>query len=152
MADSPLKQQLNDAIKDAMRAREKTRLGTLRLAAAEIKRVEVDERIDPDDARILAILEKMIKQRRDSIRQFSDAGRQELADIEQAEIDILQTFMPAALTEEEIDGLIREAIDASGATGMQDMGKVIGIVRPQVAGRADMGAVSARVKQLLNEG
>lgn len=149
MADSPLKLQLADAVKDAMRARDKPRLSTLRLAMSDIKKVEVDERIEPDDARVLAILEKMIKQRRDSIRQYREAGRNELAEAEQYEIDILQEFMPAALTEEEIDGLIRQAIADTGASGIRDMGQVIGQVRPQVAGRADMGAVSARVKALL---
>ncbi|MGM0632057.1 MAG: GatB/YqeY domain-containing protein [Pseudomonadota bacterium] len=152
MADSPLKQQLSDAVKDAMRARDKTRLGTLRLVMSDIKKVEVDERIEPDDARVLAILEKMIKQRRDSIQQYRDAGRDELADVEQAEIEILQEFMPAALDDAEIDALITQAIADTGAEGMKDMGRVIGQVRPQVAGRADMGAVSARVKALLNAG
>jgi uncharacterized protein YqeY len=149
MAESPLKLQLSDAVKDAMRARDKSRLSTLRLAMSDIKRVEVDERIEPDDARVLAILEKMIKQRRDSIRQYREAGRNELAEAEQYEIGILQEFMPAALSEEEIDALIRQAITDTGAAGIRDMGQVIGQVRPQAAGRADMGAVSARVKALL---
>ncbi|MEX1196716.1 MAG: GatB/YqeY domain-containing protein [Pseudohongiellaceae bacterium] len=149
MADSPLKLQLSDAVKDAMRARDKARLSTLRLVMSDIKKVEVDERIEPDDARVLAILEKMIKQRRESIRQYREADRNELADAEQSEIDILQEFMPAALGEEEIDALIRQAISDTGAAGIPDMGKVIGQVRPKVAGRADMSAVSARVKALL---
>ena len=150
MADCALKQQLSEAVKDAMRARDKARLGTLRLVMSDIKKVEVDERIEPEDARVLAILEKMIKQRRDSIQQYRDAGRDELADAEQSEIDILQEFMPAALDDAEIDALISQAIADTGAEGMKDMGRVIGAVRPQVAGRADMGAVSARVKALLN--
>lgn len=150
MADSPLKQQLTEAMKDAMRAKDKARLGTIRMALAEIKRVEVDERIDPDDARVLAIIEKMIKQRRDAAGQFRDAGRQELADTEEAEITVLETFMPAPLTEAEISAIINNAVAETGASGMPDMGKVMNLVRPQVAGRADMGAISQQVKQRLS--
>lgn len=150
MADSPLKQQLTEAMKDAMRAKDKARLGTIRMALAEIKRVEVDERIDPDDARVLGIIEKMIKQRRDAAKQFHDAGRQELADVENAEITILESFMPAPLSEAEIIAIIDQAMTDTGASGMQDMGKVMNIVRPQVAGRADMGAISQQVKQRLS--
>lgn len=152
MADSPLKQQITAAMKDAMRAKDKVRLGTIRMALADIKRVEVDERIEPDDARVLAILEKMLKQRRDSIQQYRDAGREELAAIEEAEIAILQDFMPAALDEAEINAIIDQAIADTGASGMPDMGKVIGAVRPQVAGRADMGKVSQQVKARLTAG
>ena len=149
MADSPLKQEISSAMKDAMRAKDKARLGTIRMALSEIKRIEVDERIEPDDARVLSILEKMIKQRRDSIRQFRDADREELAAIEEAEIEILQEFMPAALEASEIEAIIDRAIADTGASGMGDMGKVIGKVRPQVAGRADMGQVSQLVKARL---
>lgn len=149
MAESTLKRQLTDAMKDAMRLKDKQRLGTVRLALAEIKRVEVDERIDPDDARVLAILDKMIKQRRESIRQYEAASRADLAAVEQAEIDVLQTFMPAALSDDEIDTIISQALADTGATGIQDMGKVMAAVKPQVAGRADMAAVSQIIKARL---
>ena len=144
-----LKQQLTDAMKDAMRAKEKERLGAIRLIQVEIKRIEVDERCDVDDERVLVILDKMVKQRRDSIKQFEDAGRQELADKEQAEIDVIQEFLPAALTEEEINSLITQAITQTGAESMRDMGKVMGILKPQIQGRADAGAVSGLVKKAL---
>ncbi len=149
MADSPLKQQLTEAMKDAMRARNKERLGTLRMALSEVKRVEVDERIDPDDTRITAILEKMIKQRRESVRQYEAGGRQDLVDQESREIGVLQEFMPEALDDAELAAIIRSAIAATGATSMQDMGKVMGVVKPQVQGRADMGEVSNKIKSLL---
>lgn len=150
MAESALKRQLTDAMKDAMRLKDKQRLGTVRLALAEINRVEVDERIEPDDARVLAILDKMIKQRRESIRQFEDASRNDLVAIEQAEIEVLQTFMPAALSEAEIDAIISQALADTGAAGAQDMGKVMAAVKPQMAGRADMGAVSQIIKARLS--
>ncbi len=149
MSASPLKEQLTNAMKEAMRAKDKERLGTIRLALSEVKRVEVDERIDPDDARILSILDKMVKQRRDSIAQFTDAGRTELADKEQAEIDVLQDFLPKQLSEEEIHTLVKDAIASSGASSMQDMGKVMAVVKPQVVGRADMQVVSKVVKDSL---
>lgn len=149
MADSPIKLQLTEAMKDAMRAKDKTRLGAVRMALAEIKKVEVDERIEPDDTRVLSLLEKMIKQRRESIRQFEDAQRADLADIEKAEILIIQEFMPAALSAEEVDAIIAKAMTDSGAAGPQDMGKVIALVKPQVAGRADMGVISQQIKNLL---
>lgn len=151
MADSPIKLQLTEAMKDAMRAKDKTRLGAVRMALAEIKKVEVDERIEPDDTRVLSLLEKMIKQRRESIRQFEDAQRADLADIEKAEILILQEFMPAALSAAELDAIVARAITDSGAAGPQDMGKVIALVKPQVAGRADMGAISQQIKTLLSK-
>jgi|SRR5690554_3663037 len=150
MAESALKRQLTDAMKDAMRLKDKQRLGTVRLALAEIKRIEIDERIEPDDARVLAIVDKMIKQRRESIRQFEAAGRDDLVAIERAEIDVLQTFMPQALSEAEIDAIITQALTDTGATGAQDMGKVMATVKPQVAGRADMGAVSQTIKARLS--
>lgn len=150
MAESALKKQLTEAMKDAMRAKDKARLGTIRLALAEVKKVEVDERIDPDDARVLALLDKMIKQRRESFRQYEDAGRNDLAEKEQAEIEVLQDFMPAALNEAELDSIISQAIADTGAQGMSDMGKVMGAVKPQVAGRADMAAVSKTIKSRLN--
>jgi len=136
-------------MKDAMRAKDKPRLGAIRLALSDIKQVEVDERIDPDDARIITILDKMVKQRRESIRQYGAAERQELADLEQQEIEVLQEFLPQALSEIELAELIEKAITETGAENMKDMGKVMGIVRPQVVGRADMSAVSAEVKSLL---
>ena len=149
MPDSPLKAQINEAMKAAMRAKEKERLGTIRLILAEIKKVEVDERIDPDDVRVTSILDKMVKQRRDSIKQFTDAGRDELAAKEQTEIEVIQEFLPQPLSEEEIASLIEEAIASTGATSMQDMGKVMGLLKPQMAGKADMGKVSGLIKQRL---
>ena len=145
-----MKIQLKDAMKEAMRAKDKQRLSAIRLVQAEIKRVEVDERIDIDDARVLAILDKMVKQRRDSITQYEAAGRQELADIEIAEINVIQDFLPTALTDAEIADLVQSAISQTGAASMADMGKVMGILRPQVQGRADTGAVSGLVKAALN--
>lgn len=150
MTDSPIKLKLTDAMKDAMRAKDKARLGAIRLALAEVKKVEVDERIEPDDTRVLSLLEKMIKQRRESIRQYEDAQRHDLADIEKAEILVLQDFMPAALSEQEIDAIITQAISDSGAVNPQEMGKVIALVKPQVAGRADMGAISQKIKSRLS--
>ena len=149
MPDSPLKAQINEAMKAAMRAKEKERLGTIRLILAEIKKVEVDERIDPDDVRVTSILDKMVKQRRDSIKQFTDAGRDELAAKEQSEIEVIQEFLPQPLSAEEIASLIEDAIASTGAASMQDMGKVMGLLKPQMAGRADMGKVSELIKQRL---
>ena len=149
MPDSPLKAQINEAMKAAMRAKEKERLGTIRLILAEIKKVEVDERIDPDDVRVTSILDKMVKQRRDSIKQFTDAGRDELAAKEQSEIEVIQEFLPQPLSAEEIASLIEDAIASTGAASMQDMGKVMGLLKPQMAGRADMGKVSGLIKQRL---
>jgi len=145
-----IKTQLKDAMKEAMRAKDKSRLSAIRLIQAEIKRVEVDERIDIDDARVLAILDKMVKQRRDSISQYQAAGRQELADVEIAEINVIQDFLPAALSEAEIAELVQSAVSQTGAVSMADMGKVMGILRPQIQGRADAGAVSGLVKAALN--
>lgn len=133
-----------------MRAKDKARLGTIRFALAEIKRVEVDERIDPDDARILSILDKMVKQRRESIKQFETAGRDELVAQEQSEIEVLQEFLPSQLSEDELDAIIAKALSDTGAQGMQDMGKVMGSIKPQVLGRADMGLVSTKIKAALN--
>ena len=149
MPNSSLKAQINEAMKAAMRAKEKERLGTIRLVLAEIKKVEVDERIDPDDVRVTSILDKMVKQRRDSIKQFTDAGRNELAAKEQSEIEVIQEFLPQPLNEGEIASLIDEAIASTGAASMQDMGKVMGLLKPQMAGRADMGKISGLIKQRL---
>ena len=145
-----MKKQINDAMKDAMRAKDKPRLGAIRLIQAEIKRIEVDERIEIDDARILAILDKMVKQRRDSINQYETAGRQELADIEIAEINVIQDVLPAALSDAEISAMVAAAVTETGASSMADMGKVMGILKPQIQGRADGGAVSGLVKAALN--
>ena len=149
MPDNPLKAQINEAMKAAMRAKEKERLGTIRLVLAEIKKVEVDERINPDDTRVISILDKMVKQRRDSIKQFTDAGRNELAAKEQSEIEVIQEFLPQPLSQEEIASLIDEAIASTGAASMQDMGKVMGLLKPHMIGRADMGKISGLIKQRL---
>jgi len=150
MADSALKQRLTDDMKAAMRSRDKPRLGVVRLALAALKQREVDERIELDDPQVLAVLDKMLKQRRDSEKQFADAGRQDLADQESYEISVLQEYMPAALGEAELDALIAQAIADSGASSMKEMGKVMGILKPQVQGRADMGAISQKIKQQLS--
>lgn len=146
-----LKAIIKDAMKEAMRAKDKERLGTIRLVQAEFKRIEVDERVDlaEDDARVLAILDKAAKQRRDSITQYMDADRPELADIERAELIVIQSFLPQQLTDEEIASIVAAAIAESGAAGMQDMGKVMGLVKPQVQGRADVGNISKQVKAKL---
>jgi uncharacterized protein YqeY len=149
MADSALKQQLTEDMKTAMRAKDKKRLGVIRLALAAIKQLEVDERIELDDTRVLAVIDKMVKQRRDSAQQFTDADRPELAEQENYEIGVLQEYLPAALDEAELDALITKAIADSGASSMKEMGQVMGILKPQVQGRADMGAVSQRIKALL---
>ncbi len=141
--------EIDTAMKAAMRAKEKERLATIRLMLAEIKRIEVDERIELDDARILAVLDKMLKQRRDSIEQFEKAGRDELAAQERSEMEVIQGFMPAQLDAAEIEQLIAEAITSTGAESMRDMGKVMAVLKPQLQGRADMGAVSAAIKAKL---
>ncbi|MEW8507277.1 MAG: GatB/YqeY domain-containing protein [Candidatus Thiodiazotropha sp.] len=145
-----LKAQIQDDVKLAMKSKQKARLGTLRLITAAIKQREVDERSELDDTQVLAILEKMIKQRRDSIKQYEDAGRQELADQEKSEIAIIEAYMPAGLSDEEIAALIEGAIADTGASAMKDMGKVMGVLKPQMQGRADMGKVSGLVKQKLS--
>ncbi len=144
-----LKQQIQDDMKTAMKAGEKTRLGVIRLILAAVKQREVDERIELDDAQVLAVLDKMLKQRRDSITQYRDAGREDLADVERFEVGVIQGYLPAALTDEELTALVAGAVAASGAAAMSDMGKVMAVLRPQVQGRADMGAVSALVKRQL---
>jgi len=150
MADHPIKARIVDAMKDAMRAREKDRLNAIRLILADFKKIEVDERVDVDDLRAVAVLDKMVKQRRDSIKQYEAGGRPELAAVEQAEIEVIQQFLPAALSEAEVTDIIRQAIAQSGATDMKGMGSVMNIARPQLMGRADMGLVSQLVKQLLS--
>ena len=147
---SPLKNTLTEAMKDAMRAKQKFRLGVIRMALAEIKRVEVDERIDVDDARCLAIIDKMSKQRRDAANQFVDGGRQDLADNELAEVEVLKEFLPAQLSENEIIALIDETIATTGASGPQGMGQVMGQLKSKVQGRADMQLISQLVKERLS--
>lgn len=145
-----LKQRIDADMKTAMREKDKDRLGTIRLILAAIKQREVDERITLDDTQVLAILDKMVKQRRDSIEQFRAAGREELAVKEEAELVVIQGYMPAALSDAELDTLIAEAVAASGAKTMQEMGKVMGLLKAKVQGRADMGAVSAKIKARLS--
>ncbi|WP_456378929.1 GatB/YqeY domain-containing protein [Thiolapillus sp.] len=147
---SALKQRITDDMKAAMKGGDKPRLGVIRLMLAAIKQIEVDERIELDDARVLSVLDKMVKQRRDSITQYENAGRTELADQEKFEIGIIQEYLPAQLTEAEIATLIDEAIEATGAASMKDMGKLMGKLKPKLQGRADMGAVSAQIKQKLS--
>ncbi len=144
-----LKQQITDAMKAAMKGGDKPRLAVVRLMLAAIKQREVDERIELDDSQVLAVLDKMVKQRRDSIKQYGDAGRDDLVAQEAAEVDIIQEFLPAALTDDEVAAIIDQAIADSGAESMRDMGKVMGLVKPQVQGRADVGKVSGLVKQKL---
>lgn len=145
-----LRDQITEDMKNAMRAKEAERLGTIRLLLAAIKQKEVDERIEITDAHVLAITEKLIKQRKDSITQFEAAGRDDLVAKESAELVILQAYMPAQLSAEEIAVEVKAAIAATGASGPQDMGKVIGALKGKLAGRADMGLVSAQVKAALN--
>lgn len=149
MTSSPLVGQIKDAMKAAMKARDKERLGTIRLIQSEFKRIEVDERIEIDDARALAVLDKMVKQRRDSAQQYLDAGRNELAEKENREIAVIQDFLPQPLSDAEITAIVDAAIVNTGASGMQGMGAVMAEVKPQVQGRADMGAVSRIVKARL---
>ncbi len=146
---SPLKATIQEQVKAAMRAKDKARLSTLRLITAAIKQMEVDKRVDLDDNDIIAILTKMCKQRRDSINQYQQAGRDDLAEVEIAELAIIEEFLPTPLTEEEIQAEIEATIAQLGAQGPKDMGKVIGALRPKFQGRADMGAVSKRVKAAL---
>ena len=146
----PLKERITEDMKGAMRAGEKERLGTIRLVLAAIKQREVDERITLDDGQVLAVLEKMIKPRKESIAQFESGGRADLVAKEQAELAVLQVYLPAQMSDAEIDALIAEAVAASGASSIKDMGKVMGIVKAKAQGKADMGAVSARIKQKLS--
>jgi hypothetical protein len=144
-----LKQRLTDDMKAAMKAGDKPRLGVIRLINAAIKQREVDERIELDDTAVLAVLEKMVKQRRDSIAQYEAAGREDLADTERFEIEVCQEYLPEALSDAEVDALIDAALAATGAASMRDMGKLMGVLKPKLQGRADMGAVSQRVKARL---
>ena len=144
-----LKDQITADMKSAMKARDKDRLKVVRLILAAIKQIEIDKRIELDDAAVLSVLDKMVKQRRDSIEQFLNGDRKDLADIEQAEIVVLDTYLPERLSDAEIDALIDEAISATGAESIRDMGKVMGQIKSKAAGRADMGAVGAKVKARL---
>jgi len=139
-------------MKAAMKGGDKETLGVIRLMLAALKQVEVDERIELDDTRIITILDKMLKQRRESISQFDAAGRDDLSKIERTEIEVIQQYMPQALSEEEITNIVNDAISSTGAASIKDMGKVMGIVKPKVAGRGDMGAISGKIKELLNAG
>ena len=145
-----LKQTLTDAMKAAMKGGDKSRLGVIRLVMAAIKQVEVDERIELDDERVLAVLDKMVKQRRESINQYTTAGRDDLVQQEEYEVSVLQDFLPEALSDDEIEQMIAKAVDETGASSIKDMGKVMGLLKPQMQGRADMGAVSGKIKARLN--
>ena len=144
-----LKERINEDMKTAMKARETARLSAIRLLLAAIKQREVDERIQLDDAAVLAVIDKMLKQRRDSIAQYQTAGRQDLVDVEQFEADLLQSYLPAGLSDEEIDAAVKAAVAETGAAGPGDMGKVMAVLKPQLAGRADMTEVSKQVKARL---
>jgi hypothetical protein len=150
MSESALKARINEAVKAAMKAQDKPRRDAIRLILSELKRVEVDERIELDDARVLAILDKMAKQRRESIEQFQKGGREDLVASENAELVIIQEFLPAALSEAEIDALVEAAVQQTGAATIKDMGKLMAVLKPQLQGRADMGAVSLRIKARLS--
>jgi len=146
-----LKEQITEDMKNAMRAKDTGRLGTIRLLLAAMKQKEVDERIELDDASVIAIVEKLIKQRKDSISQFQAANREDLVAIENAELVVLQAYMPAQMSEAEVVAVVAKVVAEVGATGPQDMGKVMGVVKPQLAGKADMGVVSAQVKAALTK-
>ena len=147
---STLKPQLTTDMKSSMKSGDKKRLGVIRLILAAIKQIEVDERIELDDTRILAVLDKMAKQRRESISHYSDADRNDLVAVEQAEIDIIQEYLPEALSEAEINDLVEQSIAATGAATIKDMGKLMGVLKPQLQGRADMGKVSQLIKSRLS--
>lgn len=147
---SELKNRILEDVKSAMRSKDKPRLATLRLITAGIKQKEVDERIELDDAAVLAVLDKMVKQRKDSIEQYTKAERTDLADVEKAEILIIQEYLPAQLSDAEVEQMIDEAINATGASSMKEMGKVMGQLKPKLQGRADMGLVSQKIKQKLS--
>lgn len=144
-----LKEQITEAMKEAMRAKDKARLGVIRLILAAVKQQEVDTRLEQDDVAVLAVLDKMVKQRRESIRQYTDAGRTELADQEQFEIGVIQAYLPQPLSDDELQALIAEAIAATGAVSAKEMGKVVAWVKPKAQGRADMGKVSGLIKASL---
>jgi len=150
MTMTSLKQRIQDDMKVAMKSGERDRLGVIRLMMAAIKQREVDERIQLDDAQVIAVLDKMMKQRRESIVQYQAAGREDLVNVENAEIQVIREYLPKALSESEIEGLIKAAIAETGAANIADMGKVMAVVKPKMQGRADLSAVSARIKSLLS--
>lgn len=151
MSDSTdLKSKIQAAVVAAMKAKDKPRLGTIRLITSAIKQIEVDERIELDDTRVIAVLDKMVKQRRESINQFKTAGRDELVAQETFEIEIIQEFLPQPLSDEEIETIVNEAITTTGASSIKDMGKVMGLVKPKIVGRADMGEISGKIKAMLS--
>ncbi|MCW9013829.1 MAG: GatB/YqeY domain-containing protein [Gammaproteobacteria bacterium] len=150
MSTAALKQRIQDEMKAAMKGGDKPRLGVIRLIMSAIKQIEVDERIELDDDRIIAVLDKMTKQRRESATQYEQAGRDDLLEQENYEIDVLKEFLPAALSDAEIDAMIDDAIASTGASAIKDMGKVMGKLKPQMQGRADMAAVSGKIKTRLN--
>jgi len=149
MADHPIKARITEAMKDAMRAKEKERLGAIRLILTEFKKIEVDERQDVTDERAISVLDKMVKQRKDSVSQYEAANREDLAEIERAEIVVIEAYLPAKMGEAEIVAAIQAAIAETGASGPADMGKLMGALKPKLAGQADMGLVSKLVKQQL---
>jgi len=150
VSDTSLKQQLTADMKSAMKAKDKQRLTTIRLILSALKQVEVDERIEVDDERLIIILDKMAKQRRESISQYEQAGREDLAEIEQSELDIIKAYLPAALSQQEIAQLVEQAITATSASSMKEMGKVMAMLKPQLQGRADMSQVSQLIKSQLS--
>ncbi len=147
--DSPLKARITEDMKSAMRAGDKPRLGTIRLMLAAVKQVEVDTRVSLDDTQVLAVLDKMVKQRRESIEQYRGAGRDDLADVEVRELEVIQSYLSEPLSEGEITAMIDAAISETGASSVRDMGQVMGLIKPRIQGRADMAAVSAQVKARL---
>ena len=149
MPDSDIKTSLMDAMKQSMRDKDKARLGAVRLALAAIKQIEVDDRIELADDQVIAVLDKMVKQRLESIKQFELANRDELAAVEKDEISVLREFLPQPLNEEEVNTIVAEAISSNNATTIKDMGRVMNAIRPKLAGRADMGSVSTLIKKLL---
>ena len=149
MSDSPLKLSIQDAMKAAMRAKEKERLGVIRMILAGLKQREIDEQVSLDDSQVLAALDKMSKQRRESITQYKKAERADLVAVEEFELTVIQDFLPAQLTDAEIEQLIDEAVTTTGAASIKDMGKVMGIIKPKAQGKADMSAVSQKIKQRL---
>ncbi|HHZ69894.1 MAG TPA: GatB/YqeY domain-containing protein [Methylococcaceae bacterium] len=150
MMTASIKERIRDAMKVAMKAGDKPRLGVIRLMMADIKRREVDERIELDDHEVIVVLDKMLKQRRESIAQYRPAGREDLALVEEQEITVIQDFLPQPLSEDEINAIVLAAITASNATAIKDMGKVMGLVKPKMQGRADMSIVSVKIKGILS--
>lgn len=149
MTEESLQEQLNSAVKSAMRNKDKIRLGTLRMAQSAIKQIEIDERRDLSDEDVLKVLDKMLKQRRDAAAQYDEAGREDLGDKERAEMVVIEEFMPGALSEDDLDALIRTTISSTDAQGMHDMGRVMNELKPQVIGRVDMGHLSKKVREQL---